>query len=872
MAGVGGSGGGGGGDAEMGGWTGLLHSSAKLLEQAAPTPHFPPLQRNLDQLEALSTKLKAKTIRAEAPSQSLSATRLLAREGINAEQLARDLKSFELKTTFEDVFPSEATTVEEYLQQLHEMAIVSSIQEAQKDNLRSFNNYMMQVLEDDWQKEKRDFLQSLSRLSTLPKRNTNLSTSGLARPALMPPSTSNLHAPSGLPSAEVMPIPNKTIIEKKSSVYAVVVRDLNDARGRSLPFNPATVFRAAYESLSVDAVGTKSVTMQKVWHLIQALVGEGSTHRIGSRKMSLVVGARRHLEWGHEKYILETINSHPALAALGGSVGNLQKIRAFLRVRLRDQGVLDFDATDLRRQPPVDTTWQQIYFCLRTGYYDEARQVAQSSRTAYNFAPLLADWISTNGAVSPETALSASEECDKMLRMGDRPGRPGYDRKKLLLYAIICGCRRLIERLLKDLPTLFNTIEDFLWFKLSALREYTNASSSNLMNEGLVPYTLDDLQSYLNKFEPSYYTKSGKDPLVYPYILFLSIQLLPAILYLSKEVGEDGYHVDAVHISIALADHSVLPDGVGSGQKIGVMDACAEAASIIRQYGSIYLRNGNIDLALEYYAQAAAAMGGGEVSWMVEGQADKQRQRSLMLKQLLTEILLRDGGIQLLLGPNGMGEEGELKKYMMDWRSRQQFLLEAAHRCQEAGLYDKAVEIHKRVGAFAMALQTINKCLSDAVCAMARSMLDGESRAAALIHSGNEILETARYSSEASIQEKDLISEQQTVLRQLEAILHIYRLARAGQTVDALRETIRLPFLHLDTQAPNVTVDIFRNLSPHVQACVPDLLKVALNCIDNVRDTDGTLRTVKSKIANLVASNMSRNWPQDLYQKVAQCI
>jgi hypothetical protein len=56
--------------------------------------------------------------------------------------------------------------------------------------------------------------------------------------------------------------------------------------------------------------------------------------------------------------------------------------------------------------------------------------------------------------------------------------------------------------------------------------------------------------------------------------------------------------------------------------------------------------------------------------------------------ELLMEILLWDGGIQLLLGPSGMGE-GELKKYMMDWRSRQQFLLEAAHRCQEAGLYDK---------------------------------------------------------------------------------------------------------------------------------------------------------------------------------------
>jgi nuclear pore complex protein Nup93 len=116
----------------------------------------------------------------------------------------------------------------------------------------------------------------------------------------------------------------------------------------------------------------------------------------------------------------------------------------------------------------------------------------------------LAEWISTNGAVSPETALAASEECDKMLRMGDRPGRPAYDRKKLLLYATICGCCRQIEKLLKDLPTLFNTIEDFLWFMLSALREYSTATSSNVLNDGLVPYTLDDLQSYLNKFEPSY--------------------------------------------------------------------------------------------------------------------------------------------------------------------------------------------------------------------------------------------------------------------------------------------------------------------------------------------------------------------------------
>ena len=303
----------------------------------------------------------------------------------------------------------------------------------------------------------------------------------------------------------------------------------------------------------------------------------------------------------------------------------------------------------------------------------------------------LTEWISTGGMVSAETAAVASEECDKMLRMGDRVGRAAYDKKKLLLYAIVSGSRRHIDRLLRDLPTLFNTIEDFLWFKLSAVRDCPGGSSSVVLNEGLVPYSLDDLQNYLNKFEPSYYTKNGKDPLVYPYVLLLSIQLLPTVLYLSKEMGVEGYNVDATHISIVLADHGVLSEGAGAGQKLGVMDAFAEASSIIRQYGLVYLRSGDLSTVLEYYAQAAAAVGGGQLSWTGKGNIDQQWQRNLMLKQLLTELLLRDGGIYLLLGPRGAGEEGELSRFMTDVKARQQFLLEASCQCQDAGLYDRVI-------------------------------------------------------------------------------------------------------------------------------------------------------------------------------------
>lgn len=99
-----------------------------------------------------------------------------------------------------------------------------------------------------------------------------------------------------------------------------------------------------------------------------------------------------------------------------------------------------------------------------------------------------------------------------------------------------------------------------------------------------------------------------------------------------------------------------------------------------------------------------------------------------------------------------------------------------------------------------------------------------------------------------SFQESEQILEQHTVLRQLEAILSIHKLARLGQHIDALREVAKLQFLPLDPRMPDVMADVFQSLSPHVQACVPELLKVALTCLDNVTDTDGSLRAMRAKV------------------------
>ena len=155
-----------------------------------------------------------------------------------------------------------------------------------------------------------------------------------------------------------------------------------------------------------------------------------------------------------------------------------------------------------------------------------------------------------------------------------------------------------------------------------------SSSQARTSADGLVSFTLEELQSYLTKVQPSHYTKNGKDPLVYPYVLLLSLQFCAAIACMIQEDSR----VDSVHIAIAVADYGCLSGGTTEVRKLGSMDAAFGAASIIRHYALTYVRQGNMSLALEYYAQAAAAVGGGAVAWSGHGNNDQQRQHHQLLK------------------------------------------------------------------------------------------------------------------------------------------------------------------------------------------------------------------------------------------------
>eukprot|EP00850_Spirogloea_muscicola_P002963 SM000011S19141 [mRNA] locus=s11:1160349:1165866:+ [translate_table: standard] len=891
----------GGGGASARGWDELLQRSRQLVDGIAADTYFPPVQvpltataawhataaaaaaaaaqqqsipthtsaravvlrrsihqRSLDQLENLSRQLKAKTTRLDSARETMAATRLLAREGIDADQLTHDLHSFELKTTFEDVFPVEATSVDEYLQQIHEMAILSAIEEAQKDNLRNFDAFMQRAAEEDRQQTRRQFVQSLSRLPTLVTDKAAAATQVSGQRQLPPvPKTGLLAQTAQSP---------ESVQEQKAAAYAEIVHAYNDAREHNQPFDLAGVLKEAHDKYTKDVAGTRVITMSKIWQLVQSMLADKPPSDVVACRAALIGGARHHLEQGHAQYLFTVIQGHATQAALGGSTSNLQRVRAFLR------GLLDFDAGPHPRQPPLDTTWHQIYLCLRSGYHEEARQVAESSRISRaTFASALEEWLDTGGHVSARTASAMAEECERIARSGggggERQGggtwRPFYDKKKMLLHLLLGGAKLLPERLSHDIPTLFATIEDFLWFKLAVLDDTAPAPSSSFPGAASTvgPCSLGALQVYLRKFDASYYVKGGKDPLLYPYVLILSQQLQFAISHLAQLESENlpgGSPGEAAHIGLAMAEWGALQEGVTRAEAVLGLDAAAYVASLVRQQGAAYARRGNLRAALDYYLAAASAMGKG-------GGVDAPQRQQAALEQLLVELLRVPGGAALLLGPPG---SGSLSRHVTDPAARRQLTLQAATEGRDAGQLDEARELFRKAGDFARALEVANCQLSEAIAA------EKDAQANSALEAGVEILDAHDYTGSRSTQDREALAVQQAAFRQLQVILDFQQLYRSGKYLDAVRQLTRLPFLPLEGRTLEKSLECLRSLTRPAEDRVPDLFSNALSCLDTLASSstplDPSIASLRSKIIQAVANSLQRNWPQDLYERVAR--
>lgn len=518
----------------------------------------------------------------------------------------------------------------------------------------------------------------------------------------------------------------------------------------------------------------------------------------------------------------------------------MARVRAFLRVTRTEALPLDFDAAGGSGGGSVDTTWQQVFFSLRSGFQKEAVEVAQlagghGAASSAELASALAEWVRSGGSVSAATAIRVSEDASRVLRNPAAVGR----HYRLLVSAIVAGDSSLGDKVHSEAPGLFGTIEDLLWFKLSLVRESPEANGAGgglgSASPGPVfstsePYTIAELQRcgpkgpknrfeegpwggvsapalsrvpsplvcvlpplltaaltphlrYLNKYPPEHYSKAGREPLLYATVLLLSLQFTAALRYLTRDAAAEALQPEGVHLAAALTAEGALR---GCGLEVGAALA-TEAATLIAGYGRALAHSRPKD-SLEYLAVAASAAAAASPP------AERARAEAGYFATLVKELLREPSAIPQILG-DGPGVGGELARFLPSDASRREVAAAAAADCEAAALYDVAIDLYRRVGNAAAALSLVNRKLGDAITAA----VSGRSGAAESVREaaarGRELAEAARQQGDR----REVEAFQQ--LLKVEALLSA---ARKGAHAEARAPHI-VSYHHMDVMRCDAT-------------------------------------------------------------------
>ncbi|KAL6753158.1 Nup93/Nic96-domain-containing protein [Haematococcus lacustris] len=885
-------------------WSSLLSDTQSLVTQDFHS--FPRVERNLAQLQQYAQTLRARAGNFRSLNNQIAATRLLAQQGFDTSRLTQDVTTLDIQPTIEDVFHADTTSVEEYLRQVEESTILTTIQEAQQNTVAVFDAYMDDCMAHDWAASKRQLYGLIA-----PHHGSG--------PALGSTGGAGAKAPGGGGSLFGTPARGPlqgggggggdgsrlAALPPNEQAYVEVVRRANEAvAAGNAGFDLAREFRdsckpgraASSGPAAPGASGGADSSMRACWSLLVDMLAEARGRGVGGQAAAggskfveaLAAGGRKHLERGHCQHMRNTLLRHKVAAERGADPEPLREVQAYVQVKLgggAGRGPLDFQSPG-----GLDTSWMQVYFSLRNGWVDAARKAAQAayepalSRLGEGgFRSLLDDWLRLGGRLPERTATQLARVCESLLHdkaaLSSQPKQPYL----VLVLALLAGDVRSCDALAATLaalkqPSVLTTIEDYMWSKLTLFQAGQTGAApssssplpmSSSLDRGsllsgmasgfssglLVPYGLAELHADINRWPAAYYTKQGSEPLLYVTVLLLSLQFNTALAFLWKDEMARAFRVDSVHLAIALWQERLLAittPGAEPGPDVG---------ALVHAYGRklVHLDSG---LALSYYMLAAAMQGN---SIAVKGQ---------MLRELLSES--RDFG-SLLGGGSAPGGRpgGALAAYVPDPEERKRLFEAVAYECQVAAQPEEAVELYLAADRPRQALALLNQQLSLLLPSAAQEAASGLDVSGAAI-SLKRVLVRARDARARIPATADSGSRREVeALQQLQAVWELL-LAAAQQRHDlALQKLHELSFVPLEKARVEQCVRVAQSgLHPAVQERLQDVLAVAAHTISALKDGASrekcyTLRTELDALCQF-ANSVSFRVPRVVYQKLCE--
>eukprot|EP00798_Chlamydomonas_sp_ICE-L_P020446 gene20446-27235_t len=386
-------------------WRSLLNSTSDLVTQ--DHHNFPRVDRSIQQLQQYAETLRSRTSKFRTTDNQISASRLLAQQGFDASRLTQDVVTLEITPTIEDVFHADTRSVEDYLKQVEESTILSAIQESQNDTVTSFESYMEDCMTRDWASNKQQLFGLIAPHSGS-LQSANYGAGAFAQPGASLQSANygaGAFAQPGGGGAVASAASGPLRLAAKEQAYVDVIRRANQAAANGdLSFNLVSDFTSACKS---NDDKTHETSMGACWALLGDMLGEAHSRGVPPAPaapfaQSMLQGAKKHLERGHAQHMRNTLLRHKLQAERGADPELLREAQSYIQVKFGSKGLLDF------QQPGGhDTSWIQVYFCLRNGWLDAARKAAERAHDVslsrlggHGFKGMLDEWLNNNGKLS----------------------------------------------------------------------------------------------------------------------------------------------------------------------------------------------------------------------------------------------------------------------------------------------------------------------------------------------------------------------------------------------------------------------------------------------------------------------------------------
>lgn len=495
----------------------LLQEAEQLTSEIEGNEDLPRVERSLGQVLEASQELYSRVMQSGA--NDIQAHLLFGSKGIDLQQISQKLETLSSKRTFEPLQPIADSDIESFLRNERENAILSLIDEVNKNSLQTTEDQKWEHMVNEWNKEKIKLMN-----------------------AMIGPSQNwlDLKRTQEPMSLSVGSTPKKfaqSMLDNVEAAYAkqVVLYNKSVFQGTKLKVALNQKFAQVSEELN-------DIKVKEMWEIIKVMSkipplarDEDPLKARGNPTTQnyLISQGKKYLENRYKLYMTDVVRANPTSAMRGGVPGTYPLVRGFVGLRLQGQSLQAMADGAIDERP----LWPMVYYCLRSGDANAAVHCLRKSGGDHEeFVAALEERIR-----NPDKPLS--EKLQTAINFQYRiQVRNATDPYKRAVYCAVGSCDLSDEH-----SEVTKTADDYLWLRLCLIKPKSGNESES--------FTYSDLQKLiLEEYGETHYHAYEK-PLVYFQMLALTGQFEPALEFLSRIPR---YQVHSVHMALALHDIYML--------------------------------------------------------------------------------------------------------------------------------------------------------------------------------------------------------------------------------------------------------------------------------------------------------------------------